>query len=244
MVFRVPTRTFPSAVANASSPALPAGHARAVTGWCCRNLLQMLFLSPHSAPSLYTKTMLSLCPMASFVEQGENAMPRTTKFFGPSLCAGFVLNLSRFAPESSNICTTRSVVTAARRLALGLLFRRRREGRVSRGTRQGGTGSVGDTRKVNVPIARCRSRGDAPCYRRDLLYALVRREDCVQVPELHGRRLHRVRLRSDDEGTSRSPDLKEGSEAREKKRHRAFRSRNRLSDGSGKSKQREFNPGS
>ena len=121
MVLSVPTRTFPSAVAKASSPARPAGHASAVTGWCCRNLLQMLFLSPHSAPSLYTKTMLSLCPTASFVEQGEKAMPRTTKFFGPSLCAGFVLNLSRFAPESSNICTTRSVVTAARRLALGLL---------------------------------------------------------------------------------------------------------------------------
>ena len=71
--------------------------------------------------------------------------------------------------------------------------------------------------------SQCRSRGDAPCYRRDLLYALVRREDRIQVPELHGRRLHRVRLRSDDEGTSRPSQIsearKEGLGERKKKRH-------------------------
>jgi hypothetical protein len=48
-----------------------------VTGDACWNLLQMLFLSPHSEPSLYTKAMLSLCAMASFVLSGDHAMPRT-----------------------------------------------------------------------------------------------------------------------------------------------------------------------
>jgi hypothetical protein len=47
--------------------------------------------------------MLSDCAIASFVLHGENAMPRTMKFFPPSAVAGFALNLSRFTPDSSNI---------------------------------------------------------------------------------------------------------------------------------------------
>ena len=103
----------------------------------------------------------------------------------------------------------------------------------------------GHTKSQRSDRLRCRSRGDAPCYRRDLLYALVRREDCVQVPELHGRRLHRVRLRSDDEGTSRSPDLvrREAKREKKKKRHRR-RSRNRTRVDPGNRSLCEFNPGS
>lgn len=54
-----------------------AGQHTVVMADCWWNLLQMDFLSPHSSPSLYTNTMLSLCPMASLVPSGEKAMPRT-----------------------------------------------------------------------------------------------------------------------------------------------------------------------
>ena len=41
------------------------------------NLLQMDFLSFQSEPSLYTKTMLSLCATASFWLSGENSIALT-----------------------------------------------------------------------------------------------------------------------------------------------------------------------
>ena len=111
--------------------------------------MQMDFLSPHSTPSLYTKTMLSLWAMASLVESGLNAMPRTTKFFGPSGLDGLVENLSRLSPLSSKSWTTRSVVTAAMRFELGLLGRTRvrRGGWMRARVSAGG----GPRRKVNVP---------------------------------------------------------------------------------------------
>jgi hypothetical protein len=84
----------------------------------CWNLLQIDFLSPHSLPSLYTKTMLSLCAMASFAESGDQHMPRTTYVFDPFGSAGLVENLSRRSPFSSHKCTTRSVVTMASRRLL------------------------------------------------------------------------------------------------------------------------------
>jgi hypothetical protein len=103
---------------------------------------------------------------------------------------------------------------------LGLLLKAEARGSSVEGDASGGHGKRwGHTKSQRSDRNRCRSSRDAPCYRRDLLYALVRREDCVQVPELHGRRLHRVRLRSDDEGTSRSPDLEGGKRNARKKRN-------------------------
>ena len=84
----------------------------------CWNLLQIDFLSPQSLPSLYTKTMLSLCATASFDESGDQAMPRTTYVLAPLGSAGLVENLSRRSPRSSHRCTTRSVVTMANFLLL------------------------------------------------------------------------------------------------------------------------------
>jgi len=97
------------------------------------NLLHMDFLSPHSLPSLYTKTILSLCATASFVESGENARPRTRNVFGPAGSEGLVLNLSRLVPASSKSWTTRSTVTHAMRFAFGLLRTTRRARGVVRG---------------------------------------------------------------------------------------------------------------
>ena len=130
LVLSCPTFTLPSVVAKTTSLCLRCGQVSAVTGLDCKNLLQMDFLSPHSKPSLYTNTMLSLCAMASLAESGENAIPRTTKFLTPSGCAGLVENLSLRSPFSSKSWTTLSVVTAAMRLEFGDL---REWGRVRAG---------------------------------------------------------------------------------------------------------------
>jgi hypothetical protein len=82
------TLTFPSADPKMTSFGCWIGHSTAVTGALCGNLLQMDFLSPHSSPSLYTKTMLSLCAMARRVLSGEKAMPRTRKVLGPCEIVG------------------------------------------------------------------------------------------------------------------------------------------------------------
>ena len=87
-------------------------------GLTCGNLLQIDFLSPHSAPSLYTNTILSLCAIASLHESGDQAIPRTMYVFGPFASPGFVENLSRRSPFSSQRWTTRSVVTIASRRLL------------------------------------------------------------------------------------------------------------------------------
>mmetsp|Transcript_13976 Transcript_13976/g.52184 ORF Transcript_13976/g.52184 Transcript_13976/m.52184 type:complete len:200 (+) Transcript_13976:1904-2503(+) len=114
----VPRMTAPLASPKNSSPCLVDGHARQVTLLFAPNLLQMLLRSPQSAPSLYTKTMLSLCAIASFVLSGLNAIAFTRYVFGP-FSAGFVANLSRFSPLSSNSVTTRSTVHTARRMLFG-----------------------------------------------------------------------------------------------------------------------------
>ena len=90
-----------------SSFCLLEGHVNAVMGEVCKNLLHMVFLSPHSSPSLYTKTILSLWAIANLVESGEKLMALTTYVFGP-LSAGLVENLSAGRPWSSNSRTTRS----------------------------------------------------------------------------------------------------------------------------------------
>lgn len=48
-----------------------------VTGEVCKNLLQMLFFSPQSFPSLYTKTMQSLWATPSLELSGLKASART-----------------------------------------------------------------------------------------------------------------------------------------------------------------------
>ena len=82
---------------DTSSFGLLEGHVNPVIGEACKNLLQIDFLSPHSNPSLYTKTMLSLWAMASLEESGEKCMALTTYVLGP-LSAGFVENLSTGSP--------------------------------------------------------------------------------------------------------------------------------------------------
>ena len=73
-----PTFIFPSASPKTSSFGRCSGQQTHVTDDACWNLLQIDFLSPHSVPSLYTKTMLSDCAIASFDESGDHAIPRTT----------------------------------------------------------------------------------------------------------------------------------------------------------------------
>ena len=113
-----PTFILPSAKPKTSSFGRDSGQQMHVMEEPCWNLLQIDFLSPHSAPSLYTNTILSLCATASFDESGDQAIPRTTYVFVPLASAGFVENLSRRSPRSSHRCTTRSVVTIASRRLL------------------------------------------------------------------------------------------------------------------------------
>lgn len=101
-----------------SSLCLLEGQVSPVIDVVCKNLLHIDFLSPHSSPSLYTNTMLSLWAMASFVESGENCMALTTYVFGP-LSAGFVENLSICSPWSLNNLTTLSIPHTANLRLLG-----------------------------------------------------------------------------------------------------------------------------
>lgn len=86
----------------------------------CANLLQIAFLSPQLSPILYTKTILSDCATASFVESGPKAKDLMIYDRLPfSGWLGLVENLSRLSPFSSNKRIVRSEVPTASFTLLG-----------------------------------------------------------------------------------------------------------------------------